>query len=70
MNVVVSCFPLKLIVEVSRNPLPSTLRVKAGVPTSALAGERLAMFGTGLLIGNATAFDVPPPGLGFVTVTL
>ena len=37
-------------------------------PAQLLAGERVVVVGTGLLTVRVCAFDVPPPGAGFVTV--
>ena len=53
-------------------PLPLTLRVKAELPATALGGvsETIEGSGLGLLIVNAFALDVPPPGVGLTTVTL
>ena len=49
---------------------PLTVSVKAGPSAVALLGEIELIAGTGLLTVNVFAFDVPPPGPGFVTVTL
>ena len=53
-------------------PLPLTLRVKAALPATALGGVSEVIDGTGLalLIVNAFALEVPPPGAGLKTVTL
>ena len=48
---------------------PLTVSVKAGPLAVALLGEIELIAGTGLLTLNVIAFDVPPPGPGFVTVT-
>src|ERR1700730_4570472 len=49
---------------------PLTVSVKAGPPAVALLGEIELIAGTGLLMVNVLGADVPPPGPGFVTVTL
>jgi hypothetical protein len=49
---------------------PVTVSVKAGPSAVALLGEIELITGAGLLMVNVFAFDVPPPGPGFVTVTL
>jgi len=50
-------------------PVPFTVRIKADPPAVADAGLKLVMVGTGLLIGNVSMFDVPPPGALLNTVT-
>jgi hypothetical protein len=45
------------------------VRVCAPEPTAAEAGEREVIAGMGFPTEKFTAFDVPPPGAGFVTVT-
>jgi hypothetical protein len=69
-KIVARVFPLKLTVEFVTNPVPFTVRVKATPPAVVLDGERVVMVGKGLFTMKLTAFDVPPPGVGFVTVTL
>ena len=49
---------------------PLTVRVKPGPPAVALLGEIELIAGTGLLTVNVLGADVPPPGPGFVTVTM
>ncbi len=47
-----------------------TVKVNAALPAVALEGERLLVVGSGLLTVKVSAgVEVPPPGLGFVTVT-
>jgi len=70
MNVVVRTVPLKLATEVGTKFVPLTVSVNAAPPTVALAGDRVVTVGTGLFIVNDCAVVVPPPGVGFVTVTL
>ena len=49
---------------------PVIVSVKAGPPAVALGGMNEVIVGTGLLTVKGCAEDVPPPGAGFVTVTL
>jgi hypothetical protein len=67
---VVRELPLKVTVAPDRNPVPLTVSVKAAPPAVAPAGESDVMVGTGLFTANGEFPDVPPPGAGFVTVTL
>lgn len=69
-KVVVRAVPLKLTVELETNPVPLTVRVNDAPPTAALMGEIEVIAGPGLFTVKLTAFEVPPPGDGFVTVTL
>jgi hypothetical protein len=48
--------------------VPFTVSVNAAPPVVALAGDIEVIVGTGLFIGSVSAPDVPPPGLGLVTV--
>jgi hypothetical protein len=66
---VVSPVAFHCTVEVETNLVPVTVSVKAGPPAVALKGESKVAVGTGLLIVKVRAFDVPPPGEGFTTVT-
>jgi len=68
-NVVALPAPLKSTVAPVTNPTPLTVSVNAAEPETALDGEIELRVGTGLLIVNDNAFDVPL-GAGFVTVTL
>lgn len=68
-KVVVRLAPLNCTVAPFTNPLPLTVRVNAAPPSFALDGDRDERVGGALLIVNEAAFDVPPPGAGFVTVT-
>jgi hypothetical protein len=61
---------LKLTAELATKPVPFTVRVKATPPAVALVGEIVVIVGAGLFTVKVTAFDVPPPGAGLVTVTL
>ena len=61
--------PLKFTVAPDKNPTPLTVSVNAAEPATVPEGESELSVGTGLLIANDTAFDVPF-GAGFVTVTV
>jgi hypothetical protein len=69
-KVVVRVFPLNLTVELLTKFVPFTVKVNAVPPAFALTGERVVTVGTGLFTVKLTALDVPPPGVGLVTVTL
>jgi hypothetical protein len=69
-NVVVLALPLKFTTEVETKFVPFTVRVKAAPPFTALAGESEVMVGAGLFTANGELAEMPPPGAGFVTVTL
>lgn len=49
---------------------PFTVKVKDAPPATALAGDSDPAVGTGLSTVNVNAFEAPPPGTGFETVTL
>ena len=68
-NVVVRADPFQSTTEPETKFEPFTVRVKAGPPAVALLGEIELIAGTGLLTVNVIAFDVPPPGGAFTTVT-
>ena len=68
--VVVRPDPFQRTAEVFTKLLPFTVNVNAVPPAFAVAGLRLVVVGTGLLIAKATAFEVPPPGVGVNTVTV
>jgi len=69
-KVVTRELPLRLTVAPDKKPVPLTVRVKPVPPTSVLAGERDVIAGGGLFTTKGEFADVPPPGAGFVTVTL
>src|SRR6266478_861477 len=71
-NVVVSGIPWipNWTTDVVTKFVPLTVRVNDGPPAVALVGEIEVIDGKGLLIANVAAADAPPPGAGFVTVTL
>jgi hypothetical protein len=68
IKVVVSGVPLKSIVDEALKFVPVTVSVKDGPPAVVEVGLTLVVVGTGLLMVNVCAFDVPPPGAGFTTV--
>jgi hypothetical protein len=64
--------PFHCTTELPTKSEPNTVKVNAGSPGVALVGERENIVGTGLVplvIVKFTAFDVPPPGAGLITVT-
>jgi hypothetical protein len=67
--VVARLLPFQRTFEVETKLVPLTVRVKAGSPAVALAGEIAVSVGSGLLIVNVSAFEAPPPGVGVTTVT-
>ena len=68
-NVVLRGDPFQSTTEPETKFDPCTVSVKAGPPAVALLGEIELIAGTGLLMVNVIAFDVPPPGAAFTTVT-
>jgi hypothetical protein len=68
-NVVARAEPLKFTTDEARNPVPFTVSVNAPEPMIALVGAIVVTVGAGLFTLNVTEFDVPPPGVGLVTVT-
>lgn len=68
-NVVVRFDPFQRTLEPATKLLPLTVSVNAGPPAFAVAGLRLVVVGTGLLIVNVRELEVPPPGAGLNTVT-
>ena len=68
-NVVVRGDPFQFTTEPETKCEPFTVSVKAGPPAVALLGEIELIAGTGLLMVNVIALDVPPPGGAFTTVT-
>jgi hypothetical protein len=72
MKVVVRLAPFHRTAELETNPVPFTVRVNAGPPAVAEAGEIPVTVGTGRLAEvmlNACGLDVPPPGAGLNTAT-
>ena len=68
INVVTSGVPLKSIVDDALKFVPVTVRTNDDPPAVVDVGEIVLVVGTGLLIVNVCAFEVPPPGAGFTTV--
>jgi hypothetical protein len=68
-NVVVRLAPFHCTSEVLMKLPPFTVIVNAGVPAIALFGTSEPSDGTGVVTVKVTAFDVPPPGVGFTTLT-
>jgi len=60
--------PSKLTTEDAVKPVPVTVIVKVEAPTAFELGEMSDVVGAGLLTVKVWLFDVPPPGVGFVTV--
>jgi hypothetical protein len=72
-NVVAGAVPPKLTIEAATKFVPLIVSVKPStLPAMALFGETVVIVGTGfgpLVMVKFTAFEVPPPGAGLVTVT-
>jgi mRNA-degrading endonuclease toxin of MazEF toxin-antitoxin module len=68
-KVVVRALPFHCTTELVTKFVPVTVSVKAAPPAVALEGESEVAVGTGLLMVKVSAFDVPPPGEAFSTVT-
>jgi len=66
----VSAVPFQLTVAPLTKFAPLTVRVNAAPPRVVLAGDNEVTAGTGLFIENVVVPEVPPPGVGFVTVIL
>jgi hypothetical protein len=69
-KVVVRAEPLKFTTDVETKLVPFTVSVNAASPTFLLAGAMLVVVGTKLFTVKVCGLEVPPPGAGFVTVTL
>src|SRR6202021_615648 len=68
-NVVVAAEPLRFTVAPFTNAVPLTVSVNAAPPAAALVGERMEIVGGGFVTVKFPAVDIPPPGVGLVTVT-
>jgi len=68
-KLVVRTAPFQFTVELLTKLLPLTVSVVAAPPAVALDGLKLLIAGTGLLMVNVAALDVPPPGEGLNTLT-
>ena len=60
--------PLKRTTELPLKFVPVAVSVKAEPPAVLLVGLILLSVGVGLLTVKLTALEVPPPGVGFITV--
>ena len=69
-NVVGRAEPLHSTVEDDTKLFPVTVNVKPVPPTTAEPGVNNVIAGTGVVIVNVRAAEVPPPGEGLSTVTL
>lgn len=70
-KVVVSAAPFQFTADAPLMKFePFTTSVNVALPAVLLAGESVAMDGAGLLMVKVCAFEGPPPGDGFDTVTL
>ena len=67
--VVVRLLPFHWTCDDAMNPLPLTVSENAAAPASAVPGAMEAIAGAGLLTLNVAAAELPPPGVGVVTVT-
>ena len=68
---VIAGFDPKFTVAPATKPVPVRVNVKAAPPTVAEVGASEVSVGAeAALIANDTDADVPPPGAGFVTVTV
>jgi hypothetical protein len=68
-NVVVLGLPLKFTTDPEKKPEPFTVSVNAAEPATTPVGAIVLTTGARLFTVNVTAVDVPPPGVGLVTVT-
>ena len=72
MTLVVRSTPFHRTLAPETNPVPVTVRVNAVLPAMAELGESVEMAGIGLFAAvteNAAWLEVPPPGVGLLTVT-
>lgn len=68
IKVVVLLVPFHCTTEVETKPVPVTVTVVALLPAGTEVGFVADTVGAGLLIASATALEVPPPGVGLLTV--
>ena len=68
-NVVVRLLPFHCATEVLMKLVPFKVSVNAAPPAVAEFGTSEVSTGIGVVTVNVTAFDVPPPGAGFTTLT-
>lgn len=69
-NVVCLPLPFQFTAEFATKFEPVTASEKAAPPAAVFEGAKPVIVGTELLTVNCCAKEVPPPGVGFVTVTL
>src|SRR3989454_1016756 len=69
MKVVVRAAPFHCTALPFTNPVPFTVSVKPAPPKGVLAGDSEEIVGAALLIESVRAAEVPPPGVGVMTVT-
>jgi hypothetical protein len=69
LEIMARAVPFQLTVEVETKFVPFTVKVNCAPPAAAQVGLSEVIVGTGLLMVKVCAFDVPPPGAGFTTVT-
>jgi hypothetical protein len=72
-KVVATALPFQSTCDVETNSIPATVKVNAGLPAYAVAGESELIVGIGFggaLIVKLSPLDVPPPGAGLPTVIL
>lgn len=67
-NVVVSALPLKFTTAPLTKPVPFTVSVNAAPPAVPLDGDSVVIAGSGLFTAKFVPADLPPPGVGLVTV--
>ena len=68
-NVVVLAEPFQFTTDPETKFVPSTVSVKSELPAEVEVGLIEVVVGTGLLIVNVRAAEVPPPGAGVTTST-
>jgi hypothetical protein len=68
MKVVVAASPLKFTTEPEMKFAPFTVSVKSELPAGVEVGLIDEVVGIGFITVKVFGFDVPPPGIGFVTV--
>jgi hypothetical protein len=69
LAVMARAVPFQFTVEVETKFVPFTVKVNCAPPAAAQVGLSEVIVGTGLLMVKTCAFDVPPPGAEFTTVT-
>jgi len=68
-NVVVRLLPFHCTTALFSKLLPFTVRVNAAPPAIAEFGTSVDSAATGVVTLKKNVFDVPPPGVGFTTIT-